>query len=57
MKRMQLSPDEAKIIEGLRQQKAIWNEAIAAAVARLHSFNHSGEFDALEHEILQERKS
>lgn len=32
MKRMSLSPEEVEIIEGLRQQRAIWNQAIDAAL-------------------------
>lgn len=37
-RRMRLSPDEIAIIEGLRQEKAIWNSAIDAAMTAFVSY-------------------
>lgn len=56
-RRMQLTPDEQAIIEGLRHEKAIWNEALTAAIATVQeTFGDEGDPGRAIEKIMRLRK-
>jgi hypothetical protein len=60
VKRLKLSEDEVAIIEGLRQEKAIWNKALEtalrAALEEPNLFASDANVDILTQRILELRK-
>ena len=56
MKRLSLSPDEIAIIEGLRHEKAIYNAALADALAALSTLPGWAEDADVTQVILALRK-
>lgn len=61
MKRMKLSEDEIAVIEGMRHERAIWNGALEAALARIVIPEGNGDVVSylknLQQDILALRKA